>query len=99
MASSMFINCRPKNVSRVKCGEKGRLEYSLMKILNAKLSFPELKGSRNNCFLGEAYFVLSVYWRTITVEQPPLGLRELLKTEPPKCEQQVDLRQKLQIFE
>ena len=54
MASSMFINCRPKNVSRVKCGEKGRLEYSLMKILNAKLSFPELKGSRNNCFLGES---------------------------------------------
>lgn len=54
MASSMFINCRPKNVSRVKCGEKGRLEYSLMKILNANLSFPELKGSRNNCFLGES---------------------------------------------
>lgn len=52
MASSMFINCRPKNVSRVKCGEKGRLEYSLMKILNAKLSFPELRGSRNNCFFG-----------------------------------------------
>ena len=70
-----------------------------MKSLNAKLSFPELKGAEIIAFWGKAYFVLSVYWRTITVEQPPLGLRELLKTEPPKCEQQVDLRQKLQIFE
>jgi len=91
---------RPKNVITVKCGEKVRLEYSLMKILNAKLSFPELKGSRDICFLGESLLcvICVLGYSTITVEQPPLGLRELRKTDPPKCVQQVDLRQKLQIF-